>query len=87
MKDFIDTTSEKQGTPINRVNLMAMQGFVSSTITFNNDGSIVETNSNGETLTTVFNEDGTITETFVGEKTIIKTTSFGGNQTIEEVLI
>jgi hypothetical protein len=87
MKEFIDTTSENNGTPINRATLMAMQGFVSTVTTFNNDGSIVETNSNGETLTTVFNEDGTITETFVGEKTIIRITSFVENQTISEVLI
>ena len=87
MKEFIDKTSEKSGTPINRATLMAMQGFISLTTIFNSDGSIVETNSDGETLTTVFNEDGSITETFVGEKTIVRTTSFVGNQTIVEVLM
>lgn len=87
MKDFIDRTGEMAGTPVNRATLMAMQGFIGLTTTFNDDGSIIETNADGETLTTVFNEDGSITETFVGEKTIVRTTSFVGNQTIVEVLM
>ena len=86
MVDFIDKTSEQNGTPINRENLMAMQGFVASDTVFNDDGSIVETSSKGETLTTVFNEDGSITETFVGEKTITKTTTFNADGSIAEVI-
>lgn len=85
MIEFIDKTSEQEGTPINRDNLMAMQGFIANNTIFNADGSITETNSKGEVLTTVFNEDGSITEIFMGEKTITKTTSFSGN-TISEVI-
>lgn len=85
MIDFIDKTSEQEGTPINRDNLMAMQGFIANNTIFNADGSITGTNSKGEVLTTVFNEDGSITEIFMGEKTITKTTSFSGN-TISEVI-
>jgi hypothetical protein len=86
MVEFIDKTSEQAGTPINRENLMAMQGFMAKTTIFNNDGSIVETNNKGETLTTIFNADGSITETFVGEKTITKTTTFNDDGSISEVV-
>lgn len=86
MKEFIDKTPEKQGTLLNRANMMAMQGFIAQTTTFNADGSIVEVNANGETLRTVFNEDGSITETFSGEKTIVKTTTFSADGRIMEVL-
>ena len=85
MIEFIDKTSEQEGTPINRDNLKAMQGFIANNTIFNADGSITETNSKGEVLTTVFNEDGSITEIFMGEKTITKTTSFSGN-TVSEVI-
>ena len=70
------------GTPINRSNLMALQGFVGVTITFNSDGSITEKNNKNETLTTTFNSNGSITEKFVGSKTITKTTTFNSNGTI-----
>ena len=86
MVDFIDKTSEENGTPINRENLMALQGFIATNTVFRADGSIVETNSKGETLTTTFNADGSITETFVGEKTITKTTIFNANGSISEVI-
>lgn len=86
MIDFIDKTDNTSGTPINRSNLMGVQGFVAKTIVFNDDGSIVETNSLGHTLTTVVNDDGSITETFVGDKTISKKTTFS-NGKIEEVLL
>lgn len=86
MIDFIDKTSEENGTPINRKNLMAMQGFISREFYFMPNGSVVEENSNGEKLTTKFNPDGSITETFVGEKTITKTTRFDGNRISLEVL-
>ena len=83
--EFIDKTTEQNGTPINRENLMAMQGFIANNTVFNADGSITETNGKGEVLTTVFNDDGSITETFVGGKTITKTIVFSGN-TISEVI-
>lgn len=86
MIEFIDKTSTVSGTPINRANLMAIQGFVAKTTTFNSDGSIIETNGKGETLTTTFNSDGSITETFVGDKTIVKTTTFNSDGSISEVL-
>lgn len=86
MVEFIDKTSEQNGTPLNRENLMAIQGFVAKTTVFNNDGSITETNANGHTKTTVFNADGSITETFVGEKTITKTTIFSDDGKISEVI-
>lgn len=86
MQEFIDETTEKQGTPINRKNLMAIQGFINQSTTVNADGSIVQVNSDGQRLTTKFNDDGSITETFVGEKTITKTTSFGLDGSITEVI-
>ena len=86
MQEFIDETSGKQGTPINRKNLMAIQGFIDQNTTVNADGSIVQVNSDGQRLTTTFNDDGSITETFVGEKTITKTTSFGLDSSISEVI-
>lgn len=76
-----------EGTPINRENMMALQGFIANNIVFNNDGSITETNGKNETLTTVFNENGSITETFVGEKTITKTTTFNSDGSISEVIL
>lgn len=86
MKEFIDKTSEKSGTPLNRANLMAVQGFEAMTTKFNSDGSITETNANDETLTITFNNDGSITETFVGERTITKTTTFNSDGSISEVI-
>lgn len=74
------------GTPINRANLMAIQGFVAKTTKFNANGCIVETNGKGETLTTVFNADGSITETFKGSKTITKKTTFNADGSITEVI-
>ena len=86
MREFIDKTSTINGTPINREYLMAVQGFDTKTIQFKPDGSIVETNGLGETLTTVFNADGSITERFIGTKTLVKTTTFNSDGTIREVI-
>lgn len=87
MKEFIDKTSTIEGTKINRANLMAMQGFIGLTTVFKADGSIVETNADGHTLTTTFSDDGNvITETFVGEKTITKTTTFKADGSVVEVI-
>lgn len=79
MIDFIDKTTEHNGTPINRTNMMAVQGFVGSTIKYNDDGSFTETNSNGEKLTTKFDNFANITQVFVGEKTITRTITFSQN--------
>ena len=86
MIDIIDKTENENGTPINRATLMAMQGFVAKTTKILDNGSIVETNSLGETMTTTFQEDGTIVERFVGKKTITKTTTFNKDGSISEVL-
>lgn len=86
MIEFIDKTSTKNGTNINRQSLMAIQGFIASNTVFNTDGSITETNSLGQTLKTVFNADGSITETLSGEKTISITTRFNSDGSITEVL-
>ena len=75
-----------EGTPINRENLMAMQGFIGQTTTFNSDGSITETNFLNQKKTTIFNSDGSIVETFVGDKTITKTTTFNSDGSITEVI-
>lgn len=91
MIEFVDKSSTQAGTPINRANLMAIQGFVTKTTVFDTDGSItgtkgaiVETNNDKtETLTTVFKEDGSITETFKGKYTITKTTTFTDNGVME----
>lgn len=87
MIEFIDKTSEKNGTPVNRSRLMAIQGFGARSTVFNEDGSVLETNSEGHTLLTEFGDDGSITETFTGEKTIRKKTVFNNDGSIEEELI
>lgn len=85
MREFIDETLDREGTPFSRRNAMAMQGFVGSTTSFQEDGSVVCTNEFGETLTVRFLDDGSIQEIYSGEKTITKTTRFvDGN--ITEVL-
>lgn len=81
MIEFIDKTSEQSGTPLNRKNLMAIQGFGNNNVEIveNDDGSVVVIENNGDeqVLTTriVENDDGTIqvVQLFVGEKTITKT--------------
>jgi diaminopimelate epimerase len=86
MKDFIDKTTARSGTKINREALMAIQGFEPKTTVFNADGSITETNGNGEKLITIFNSNGTITERFVGVNTLTKTTTFNADGSIGEVI-
>lgn len=75
MIEFVDKTAVCNGTKINRASMMAIQGFIGNNTVFNDDGTVTQTNTNGEMLTTVFNDDGTITERFVGEKIITKTTT------------
>ena len=89
MIEFIDKTSEQSGTPINRENLMALQGMENNNVDIveNEDGSITVTEVNNDnhilTVNAVENDDGsiTITETFVGEKTIVKTTTINADGT------
>ena len=85
MKEFIDETAESGGTPINRKNMLAIQGFIDKNITFE-DNTIVEINSNGEKLITTFNDDGSVTETLIGEKTITKKIQFNSDESITEVI-
>ena len=85
MIEIIKASSVDEGTNITRETLMAMQGFIGVRVVFNEDGSITETNSKGQTMTTTFNEDGSITETFVGQKTIVKKIYFRDN-VVEEII-
>ena len=88
MKNFIDEIpSVREGTPINRTAMMALQGMENSATVFNNDGSISETYTDG-TLVTVFNDDGSITETFTATsgEVITKTTTFNSDGSISEVI-
>lgn len=65
MKDFVDTTGSVKGTALNRANLMAMQGFIGSTTTFQNKNgvlTVIETNSDGERLETRVFTNGTVIE-------------------------
>lgn len=78
MYEFIDKTSSTSGTKINRAALMAIQGFIGVSVKYKSDGSIVETNSKGQTRTITFKTDGnvtTITETFEGDAKIVKVTT------------
>ena len=73
MIDFIDKTTEQDGTPINRENMMAIQGYQNEDVTFGN--TITKTNDKGETETITF-LDNKIIKQFVGEKTITQTVTF-----------
>lgn len=84
MVEFIDITPEREGTPLNRANLMAMQGFCSSTTVLNDDGSITTLYPKGVRLDVTFNYDGSVTSVLTGEKVITKKTTFNG--TISEVI-
>lgn len=89
MIDFIDKTTEQNGTPINRENLMALQGMENNNVDIveNEDESITITETNNDnhilTVNITENEDGstTIVETFVGEKTITKTITINAEGT------
>lgn len=72
MVDFKDKTSEENGTPINRENLMAMQGFISKEYS-NIGNATIETNSKGETLRTAIYPDRYVITFISGDKTITKT--------------
>jgi hypothetical protein len=90
--DFIDKTSEQNGTPINRENMMAIQGFISTKTlppTKNELGEeqIIQINTEtNEQLITTFKLNGQIEEKFIGKKTIIKTTTFNDDGSISEVV-
>lgn len=89
LKEFIDKTGEQSGTPINRENMMAVQGFDKTNVDIVEDenGNITVTEINGDnhalTVNITENDDGTVTivETFVGEKTITKTSTINADGT------
>lgn len=87
MIEFIDKSSENNGTPINRENMMGVQGFANVKTVFHSDGRVTETDMlTGYVKTTLTNADGSITEIFEGEKTISKTTSFLSDGSVMEVV-
>ncbi len=73
VREFIDETTEKEGTDFSRVNMMALQGYQGEIVTFGN--TIVKVNDKGETETITFLENQIIKE-FVGEKTVTQTITF-----------
>lgn len=78
---------DKSGTTLNRLSMMALQGFYGNVTVFNADGSITETNQDGDTKVTVFNVDGSISETFTsGTMSITKTTTFNPDGSIAEII-
>lgn len=86
MVEFIDKTETQGGTPINRANMMALQGFKGKTVSVSADGkTIVETNDDGHTLTTTISNT-TVTEVFVGAKTIKRTLTFNSDGSVTEVI-
>lgn len=87
MKDFIDSTPDVRGTPINRANLMAAQGFVTSDIKYDGENRIIQKFPNGERLVTTRYADGTFSQVFVGSKTITKNIAFNNDGTITEVIV
>jgi diaminopimelate epimerase len=60
---------------------------VSTTTTFNTDGSISETMASGMTRTTVFNADGTITETWGAPYAKVVTTTFNTDGSITQSIV
>ena len=84
MVEFIDETSEKTGTDINRKNMMAIQGFSNKKIFFDDLGRIIEENEDGEQLITEI-DGNKIVETFYGEKIISKTTEISDGIITEKI--
>lgn len=76
MREFIDETTEKDGTEINRSNMMALQGYQGEDVTFGD--TITKTNDKGEIETITFSVNK-IFKKFVGEKTINQTITFTEN--------
>lgn len=88
----LDDDAEIEGTPINRENLMAMQGF-SNCNTYEDVNELGEKQiiedyiDRNEKLITTFKLDGKIEEKFIGEKTITNTCSLGiGDYISSEVI-
>ena len=82
MKEFIDKTSEENGTPINRENMMAIQGYQDENVVFSD--IITKTNDKDEVETITFSGNQIIKQ-FVGEKTITQTITFTENGYVKEL--
>ena len=68
MLEFIDKTSEDSGTKLNRLNMMALQGYQTETTKFGKN-IMTKTNGNGDVETTVY-EGNKITKTIVGKSSM-----------------
>ena len=91
VKTELADDAKQAGTPINRENMMALQGFSNCDIyeDVNELGEkqvIEDYVDRNEKLITTFKLDGRIEEKFIGEKTITKTTTFNSNGSISEVI-
>lgn len=87
MIDFIDKSSEQDGTPINRAKLMGVQGFVNSMQTWHFN-TVEEVTRDSGTMITTFEGDK-ITRVFTsedGSKTITKTTNILSDGSVHEVI-
>ena len=82
MREYIDKTTEKDGTDINRSNMMALQGYQNEDVTFGD--TIIKENDKGETETITFSGNQII-KRFVGEKTITQTITFNDNGYTKEL--
>lgn len=86
--NFVDIVpGVEEGTPLNRRNMMAIQGYGNANTVFNADGSITETFAEGVQETT-FNDDGSIVTVFTGTdgKVMTKTVTFNDDGSIAEVV-
>lgn len=77
---------ENNGTPINRASMLGIQGFIDTTIEFDESGNVTETNGRGEVRMVTFNDDGSVTEVLNGQLITTKTTYFDDDGTIREVI-
>lgn len=85
--EFADEPTET-GTPINRDNMMAIQGLDGSLTVFNSDNTIDTTYSDGTVVKVIFNSDGTISETVTNNIQIInKKTTFNADGSIKEEIL
>lgn len=74
------------GTPLNRLNLMAMQGFGDTITTFNANGTITETFSDSSQKVTEFTAGGVVETYTAGAQVLVKTTTFNADGSISEVI-
>ena len=77
------------GTPLNAALLNAIYGFDNVQTTFRSNGDILQKDPNtGAQILTHFNSDGSIKETFSQgtAPALVKTTTFGADGSISEVL-